>query len=118
MVAIAKRYPQSVADVHDTAEIEEIRGSWLVRALYLGLIGANLYLVFDWWAGTPEGQAALGRLRTRWEAAKKKAEECEGCARRRALMGRAFESAKNRMHWQAERIVEGEDVETQPEDSA
>lgn len=102
--------------VHDIEE--EARGSWVVRALYLGLIAANLYLVADWWAGTPEGQAFVGRVRERVAAAKAKAQECEGCARRRAMMGRAFESAKTRMHFQALQIVEGEDVETTPESPA
>jgi hypothetical protein len=95
-----------VPDVHDhdqAVEPSRVYG-WITGALYLALIGANLYLVFDWWRDTPEGSATLAR----WRA---KAAECEGCAKRRA----ALKGAINRMHWQAERIIEGEDVDTQPE---
>lgn len=99
--------------VHDTAE-EAPQANWVVRSIYLGLIAANLYLVFDWWRDTDQGRDVLARLSARIEAAKAKAQECEGCARRKAKL----QAAVNRMHWQAERIVEGEDVETQPEESA
>lgn len=39
------------------------------------------------------------------------AAQCEGCAQRKAMLKRAT----GRMLWQARQIVEGEDVETQPE---
>lgn len=99
-------------DVHDFEVEDEPRAYvWLVRSLYIGLIAANLYLAFDWWSGTPQGEAFVERCRARLEAVRAKAAECEGCARRKA----ALRAAVNRMHWQAERIVEGEDVDTQPE---
>ena len=100
---------------NDVAEVDDRAYRWIIRGLYAILIPATLWVAFDRWSDTPSGQAFLERCRERIEAAKAKAAECEGCARRRAMMGRAFESAKNRMHWQAKRIVEGDDVPTQPE---
>jgi len=103
-----------VTESNDVAEVEEYRPSWVLRGVYAVLIGANLWLAYDWWRDTPQGSATVERWRARIAAAKEKAENCEGCARRRAKL----QAAMNRMHWQAERIVEGEDVETQPEESA
>lgn len=105
-----------MAEVHDPAEVvEEMPDDrayrWIVRTLYVTLLAANLYLVYDWYRETPEGQAMIARCRARVAALKKKAEECEGCAKRRAML----QAAVNRMHWQAERIVEGDEVETEPE---
>jgi hypothetical protein len=101
-----------VSQVHDPAEeVQDGAYSWVVRSLYIGLLAANLYLVFDWWRDTPQGVEVMARVQARVEAAKAKAENCEGCARRKAKL----QAAVNRMHWQAERIVEGEDVPTQPE---
>jgi hypothetical protein len=85
--------------------------TWIVRLLYGGLIVANLYLVFDWWRDTDQGRSLMERFEAKLTAARAKAAECEGCARRKAKLA----AAMNRMHWQAERIVEGEDIETQPE---
>lgn len=99
-------------DVHDhEAEVDEYRPNYVVRGIYCALIAANLYLVFDWWRDTPQGEAMIERCQARIAEAKLKAQECEGCARRKARL----QAAMNRMHWQAERIVEGEDVPTQPE---
>lgn len=79
---------------------------WVVGSLYAALIAANLYLVFDWWKETPSGAETLAR----WKA---KAQECEGCAKRKSML----RAAVNRMYWQADRILDGEDVETQPEEA-
>lgn len=85
---------------------------WTVRTLYVTLLAANVYLVFDWWKSTPEGQVTLARWGQRVDALKVKAQECEGCAKRKAML----QAAINRMHWDAERIVEGnDDVQTEPE---
>lgn len=86
---------------------------WITGTLYAALIAANLYLVVDWWAGTDQGQASIERWKQRYEAAKVKAQECEGCARRKARL----QAAMNRMHWDAERAVRGEEIETVPEDT-
>ncbi len=80
---------------------DEVRGNWLVRSLYIGLLAANAWLVYDWWRDTPQGSAVIERCRARLEAAKAKAENCEGCARRKAWLAKQT----NRMHWQAEEIV-------------
>jgi hypothetical protein len=85
--------------------------SIVVGALYITVIGANLWLAWEWWRDTPEGGATLERWKARAQAVKSKAQECEGCAQRKAVLKRAI----NRMHWDAERIVEGADVETIPE---
>jgi hypothetical protein len=102
-----------VPDVHDSEiEVEAappIR--WVTGAIYTALLAANLYLVFDWWRDTPQGEAVIERCRARMERAKALAGECEGCAQRRAWLQKQL----NRMHWQAERIVEGDEVETQPD---
>jgi hypothetical protein len=90
---------------------EDRRGAWLVRGLYTAAIAANLWLVWDWYRDTPSGQAFVSRCQERIAAAKAKAENCEGCARRKQKL----QAAMNRMHFQAQQIVEGEDVETQPE---
>jgi hypothetical protein len=103
-----------VPAVHDLTEEDEPRTNWVVRSLYVGLIAANLYLLFDWWAQTDQGRATVERWAAKIEAAKVKAQECEGCAQRKAWLRKQA----NRMHWQAEQIVAGEDVETQPEQPA
>ena len=84
---------------------------YLVAGIYVVVIGTNAWLAFDWWRDTPQGEATLARLAARVEALRTKAAECEGCARRKAAM----KGMINRMHWDAERIVEGEDVETVPD---
>ena len=80
---------------------------WTIRTLYTTLIAANLWLAFDWWRGTPEGAATLAR----WKA---RAENCQGCARRRARLAQAF----NRLHWEtlsdAEEIVSQADSDSEP----
>lgn len=101
-----------MSSVHDAPPESEGRAfSWLVRGLYTSLIVAELYLLFDWWKDTPEGEALVERCRARLAALKSKAENCEGCARRRAKL-------YNRLHWEtladAEEIVqtaEGADTE-------
>jgi hypothetical protein len=98
--------PESTTDVE-----YDRRGDWLVRALYTAAIAANLYLVFDWYRDTPSGQAFVTRCQERIAAAKARAENCDGCARRKAKL----QAMVNRVHWDAERIVAGDDVETQPE---
>lgn len=97
--------------VHDPAQVDEYRGSWVVRSLYIGLIAANLYLVFDWWRDTPQGQSVIERCQARIAAAKAKAENCEGCAHRKAWLQKQV----NRVHWQATQIVEEAAEPTQPE---
>jgi len=82
-----------------------------VRGTYAALIGANLWVMFDWWRDTDRGRATIERWKVSVERLRTRAAECEGCARRKARLA----AAMNRMHWQAERIVEGEDVPTQPE---
>jgi hypothetical protein len=102
-----------VDQVHELEEVQlEGRAwTWTVRILYTTLIAAELWVLYDWWRETPTGAATLTRWRQWYETAKRKAEECEGCAKRRA----AIQAAVNRMHWQARQIVEGEDVPTEPE---
>lgn len=97
---------------HDQTEhLRSRAGDLIVGALYTAVVGANLALAYDWWRDTPNGVATIERVRTKIEALKAKAQECEGCAKRKA----ALRGAMNRMHWQAERIVEGAEVETTPE---
>lgn len=76
----------------------------VVGGLYAALLAANLYLVWDWWRDTDQGRTTIERLRA-------KAAQCQGCARRKAKL----QAAMNRMHWQADQILEGEDVEVEPE---
>jgi len=82
--------------------------------LYTSLICAELWVLFDWWRDTPGGQETLGRWRYKLAELKRKAEECEGCAKRREMLRKAT----NRMHFQALQIVEGEEVPTEPEPPA
>jgi hypothetical protein len=104
--------PTSTNEGAPAAEpVEDRAWRWGVRALYTGLIAAEMWFLFDWWRETPGGQIALARWAARLERLKVAAQECEGCAKRRAML----QAAINRMHWQAERIVEGDDVPTQPE---
>jgi hypothetical protein len=85
--------------------------TWTVRGLYVGLIAANLWLAWDWWAQSESGQAAIERWSRRLEEVKVKVQECEGCAQRKAKLT----AAMNRMHWQAEKIVEEAAADTEPE---
>jgi hypothetical protein len=98
-----------VQDVEETPRSR--RGDILVSGLYAAVIGANLYLAFDWWRETPSGAATMERWQQKADALKIRAQECEGCAKRKAVL----KGAINRMHWDAERIVEGQDVPTVPE---
>lgn len=100
-----------MADVHGGAETDDQAYRWLVRGTYTALIAANLWLAFDWWRDTEAGRSMMARCEARIAAARAKAAECEGCARRKSKL----QAAINRMHWQARQIVEGEDVPTQPE---
>lgn len=84
---------------------------WVTRALYAGLIGANLLLAFDAWAETASGKATLAKVRAAWGRLKARAEGCEGCARRRAALNRLT----GHMLWDAHRAVEGEPIETVPD---
>jgi hypothetical protein len=93
-----------VTDVQDDVSGDAAPYRWVVRGLYAVLIGANLWIAFDWWRDTDQGRAVI-------ERAKSLAAECEGCARRKAMLRRATD----RMHLQARQIVEGDDIETQPE---
>lgn len=99
-------------DVHDSeADLEPGPIRWVTGALYTALLAANLYLVFDWWRGTPQGEAVVARCQARIERARALAGECEGCARRKEWLQKQV----NRVHWDAERIVDGQEVDTQPE---
>lgn len=102
-----------MTQVQDTSESTERSKvtDLVVGTIYMAVIGANLYLAYDWWKETPEGRIVIERLRSRFDSVKAKAQECEGCAKRKAML----KGAINRMHWDAERIVEGQDVETVPE---
>lgn len=71
----------------------------------MALVVGNLVILVDAWASTPEGQATIVRWR-------EKAKGCAGCTRRRAKL----KAMVNHVHWDAQRIVEGEDVPTVKED--
>jgi hypothetical protein len=90
----------------DEQVIEEAgRGThWLTWALYAGLIGVNAWLVYDAYPKPNPVSDFVAKV-------KAKGEGCEGCARRKAAM----RSAMNRMHWDAERAVDGEDIDTVPD---
>ncbi len=94
-----------MSDVQEQPLIDEPASRrWVVQGIYAVLIGANLWIAFDWWRDTDQGRAMIDR-------AKAMAAGCEGCARRKAT----FRRATDRMHRQARQIVEGDDVETEPE---
>lgn len=95
-----------MTDVEDQPQTDDDPAPrrWVVRSIYAVLIGANLWIAFDWWRDTEQGRAVI-------ERAKAVAAECEGCAQRKAMLKRATQ----RMHRQAVQIVEGTDVESQPE---
>lgn len=95
-------------DVQDQALADDApSSSWVVRGIYAVLIGANLWIAFDWWRDTDQGRATIAR-------AKAMAAQCEGCARRKAWLAAQTE----RMHRQARQIVEGDDAEVHPEPPA
>ena len=75
---------------------------WTVRVLYTTLIAAELWVLWDWWRDTPGGQETVARWQSKVAEVKRKAEECEGCAKRRAWLQRQT----NRLHWEAMQIVE------------
>lgn len=76
---------------------------WTIRLMYLALIGANLYVLYDANRDSPplvELRAKIGAKLAAW---RKAAEECEGCAKRKA----ALAAAANRVIYEATEIVEG-----------
>jgi hypothetical protein len=103
--------PESTIDQAATDEVSDRAWRWTVRVLYTTLIGLEIWILFDWWRETPNGQATLARWGRQLEALKLKAQDCEGCAKRRAMI----EKAINRMHWQARQIVEEANEESEPE---
>ena len=74
-----------MTEVQDAPERSRL-ASIVTGTLSAALVGANLYLAWDWWRETPEGQMAIERWRSRFLAAKAKAEQCEGCAKRKAFL--------------------------------
>jgi hypothetical protein len=76
----------------------EVAYRWTVRGLYLTLIAANIYVLWDSYKDTPEALVMRARLRRRYDALK----NCEECAGRREALRKAF----NRVLFQAEQIVE------------
>jgi hypothetical protein len=96
-------------------DLDESRADvWTVRTLYAALLAVNLWLALDWWKDTPSGAATIEGWRRRLVDLKARAENCEGCAKRRNMLA----AAVNRVQWQAERIIEGEDVPTVPDPEA
>jgi hypothetical protein len=90
---------------------EPIERPWLVPLLYTVAIGGNLVLAYAWWAKTPAGQQFRAAAYQRLEPVITKIRECEGCAKRREILQRSLA----RMHGDAQRIVEGEEVATIPD---
>jgi len=89
----------------EATEADDRLWRWGVRVLYVTLISAELWVLWDWWRDTPSGQETLGRWKAKAAEMKRRAEECEGCAKRRAML----QKATNRMHWEAQQIVEEAD---------
>jgi len=99
-----------VTDVQDQVgdpPVDDVSYRWVVRGLYAVLIGANVWIAFDWWRDTDQGRAMIERVKTFGA-------NCEGCARRKEMLRRATD----RMHREARRVVEDADVsrKTSPED--
>lgn len=93
-----------MADAELSEPTDEPRTHWVTWALYAGLIGVNAWLVYDAYPKPNPLSELVERVRT-------KAKGCEGCARRRE----ALKGMRNRMLFDAERAVEGEDIETVPD---
>jgi len=87
---------------------EPTERSWLIPLLYSVAIGGNLLLAYGWWVSTPAGERFRAAAHERPQPIITKLKECEGCARRREILQRSL----GRMHWEAQRIVEGKEVET------
>ncbi len=75
------------------------------------VIMGNVLVMYDRWRHTEQGAATIARWHDKLAAQRERVKNCEGCSRRRDALHRAI----NRVHWDAERIVEGEDVPTVPE---
>lgn len=73
---------------------------WAVRALYLGLIAGNLFILWESYRDSPEYEVTAARIRRRLEALR----NCEGCARRKA----AIAAAANRLIFEAGEYLEAE----------
>ncbi len=95
-----------MTDVQDQEPIDDDASPyrWVTRGIYAVLIGANLWIAYDWWRDTDRGRAVV-------ERAKAMAAECEGCARRKRWLAAQTE----RMHRQARQIVEGEPEDAEAE---
>ena len=97
-----------MASVQDPDPVDERpRRNWVVTGIYFGLIGANLWIAFDWWRDTEQGRDAI-------ERAKAKAAACEGCARRKDWLARQTA----RLHREAEAVLEGAGAEVHDEPPA
>ena len=89
----------------------ETRYRWVMPLFWTVVIVGNIVIVYDQWSSTPQGQATLDAWHARYLARWDKIKNCGGCAKRKAKLAEMV----NRVHWDAERIVEGEDVPTVPE---
>ena len=80
----------------------ELTYRWTIRALYLTLLAANLYIVWDAYADTAEMLVFRAKVRARVGPLLERLRNCEGCARRKEFIERQL----NKVTYQATQIVE------------
>jgi len=111
---VAQVQDSAVGDRTDPQSSAVSGRPWLLPAVYTVVVGGNLLLLYAWWRNTPRGEAFRAEAYKFLQKVKAKMKECEGCQQRKEMLRRSI----GRMHWDAMRIVEGEDVETIPEPGA
>lgn len=88
-------------DIADTGAADQAY-EWTMRILYGVLIVGNVLIAFESWKDTPNGQAFRARV-SRWVAGvRARANNCEGCAKRKAWL----QAQRGRMMWDAVNTVE------------
>lgn len=90
--------PAPAEETPSESALAEATYRWTIRAMYAGLLAANLYVLYDAYRDTVqmiELRAKVARLLERMR-------ECEGCQRRKERLA----AMVNRVHWEAETIKE------------
>lgn len=67
--------------------------TWTIRALYAVGLAANIYLIWTMVKDRPETGIAIARWKARIAAVKSRLENCEGCAKRKAMVNQVVYEA-------------------------
>lgn len=100
--------PAAVEAPPDDDQAESVAYAWTIRALYAVGLAANIYLLWTIIKDRPETQIAVARWKLRFAAAKAKLENCEGCAKRKAMVNQVVYEAMSIVGHGREQVADDE----------